>query len=396
MTKVKKKMSAYGKVALLKRLLNRNAPSGEIDDACKEVADMIELAKDEEMFYEFPLEVVFKIIEKCCLDASKDEDFEIIESIIRNALLKYQNNDVDVLINSFFSFNMNLTQKMKLVSFMNAGNRNINLLLIMQTINCLNDEFQKKQTELENRMNEKINKLEEENTKIREELSNKQRELENSNAENSRRILNLENSLNGAKKRLNNLERNNASLDTKINIKENDLKNEMNRKIQSIEEGRRELVTKQDEIISKVENFDEKIKKSVTPFLPLIEQNKPTSLTFLKTKYPFLNDKVNVLMQGRWYMKIGIKIGEKCPSGDCYRLLIEGEEEIHFKNAATGETGEKLNMFYAGELDGNPLVALRRCSDRKFRCIKSKDDCTRVWKNNIESFDDLYTLKKIE
>ena len=53
-------------------------------------------------------------------------------------------------------------------------------------------------------------------------------------------------------------------------------------------------------------------------------------------------------------------------------------------------------MFYYGESDGNPLVALRRCSDNMFLCLKSKDEGKFIWKKNIESFNDLWTIKSIE
>ena len=142
--------------------------------------------------------------------------------------------------------------------------------------------------------------------------------------------------------------------------------------------------------------IDDKIKKSLTPFLPLIGLNQPTKLSFLKTKYPFLNDRINVKIYGRWYMSVGGNKDEVCPSGNRYKLLIEGEETIHLKNNATGETTTNYNMFYVGEIDGNPLVALRCCSDKMFKCQKSDDDNAVLYKNSIESFDDLWMLKKAE
>ena len=142
-------------------------------------------------------------------------------------------------------------------------------------------------------------------------------------------------------------------------------------------------------------NNDEEIKKRLMPFLTIIGKGKPTPFSFLKANYPFLKGKISLEIHSVWHMRVGGSPTDRYPS-DCYKLLIEGENIIHFKNAATGQTSGDFNIFYVGESNGNPIVALRNCFENKFWCLKSKDDNTSVWKKKIESSDDLWTLKKIK
>ena len=81
--------------------------------------------------------------------------------------------------------------------------------------------------------------------------------------------------------------------------------------------------------------------------------------------------------------------------GNSINLLIEGKEKIYFKNQNTGKTGRDYNLYYVGDLNGCPLVALRSCCDKKFRCQVSKNGRA-VWKDSIQGFGDLWILKKAE
>ena len=162
----------------------------------------------------------------------------------------------------------------------------------------------------------------------------------------------------------------------------------------TFEEKKRELIAEQIELGSKEENAHDKIKKSLIISLSEIGKNKPTPLSFLKARYPFLNGKICVEICGKWHMKIGGSPSDKYPS-EPFKLLVEGEEKICFKNATTGEKGIYYNMFYVGESDGNPLVALRLCDNGKFKSVKSNNDNTTKWKKSIKCIDDIFTLKRI-
>ena len=220
-------------------------------------------------------------------------------------------------------------------------------VLFLKTLDSLNGKFNNKQSELDI-VKEKINKLEEENIKLKNQLS-----------ENSKTSQKFDNSLEALEKRV-------TSLSTQINSNGKESEQKINNR-----------------------NIDDRIKNSLTPFLSLIGTTEPTPLSFLKAKYPFLNGRINAKIRDRWLIRVGNDPKNR------NILLIEGEEKVCFKNAETGETSEYYNIFYAGELDGNPLVALRCCSDNMFWCLKSKYDDTDVIKKNIESFNDLWTLKRI-
>ena len=159
-------------------------------------------------------------------------------------------------------------------------------VLVMKTLDSLNGKLNDKQTEIET-MKGRMNQLEKENKKLKVQFSDI-----------SKNVRGLEHSLDE-------IERKTKNLNTLISFME-------------------------------IGNFDDMIK--------MIGANKPTPLSLLKAKYPFLNNRINVEICGRWHMKIGGKVKDKYPS-DCYKLLIEGEEKIHFKNAATGETSGDYNMF---------------------------------------------------
>ena len=159
-------------------------------------------------------------------------------------------------------------------------------------------------------------------------------------------------------------------------------------------------LTENSKTIQNLENSLNELKQGMCrngkpSFVPLLGINKPTSLSILKYKYPFLYDRVCVITHNEWCFGVGGNPSDKCPS-DRHKLLIEGEEKIHFKNVATGEISIDYNIFYAGESNGNPLVALRRCSDNTFCTLSNKYAGTFEWKDNIEGYNDLWTLKRIE